>query len=309
VRHTASCAVASFGEAAVAPLISTLDDADPHARESALESLGTLGDAARGAVERMILALDDRSTRVREQARQALERIDCPRAREAADRFDDDEQARIRAAVEAAERDAQRILSRDEVRAALPGAGVFRHVACLHHWVELHLPPAREFFLAVHRGRARPDRLTVWTNAEGGYRRLLERESLQDLSGQFDEPNVFRFAGRELVQIQHRSCASGQLHEQLLFALEPDGQIVPVEYVSPTEAYIGWLEPGETVWRRERTLLADESMTFEFFIWDEGVGLGAAETRRVRGLFDLVDEPREDGRPMLRLEPVTFERE
>lgn len=78
VRQNLAVALAKIGPAAVEPLVAALSDSVPEKRAGVAYALGQIGTPARGALPKLLDALDDKELDVRRQASYAISRLVQP---------------------------------------------------------------------------------------------------------------------------------------------------------------------------------------------------------------------------------------
>jgi HEAT repeat protein len=254
-RQAAVAAVSGIGPTAVPALTTALRDANSQIRVGAAWQLGEF--QATNAVPALATALGDKEAIVQAEARQAMEKIASPEAKEAL------------AKVPMQPPSALRLLSLAQVESPIPPAQGQRSAFVRAAKVDIAGPNGISLIATIHRSDDGGDVLRIWKQAGERYRLLYKKDEATEpgMSG-YEEPEGFRLGSEYFVHLMLLFSGTGYMHEDTVLWIAPDATLHPVEFVPPATKYKRRLGPREDIRKGENNDFEDDKATFEFGIWE-----------------------------------------
>lgn len=180
-----------------------------------------------------------------------------------------------------------RTFTRQAIEAGAPapdGPGFVRPTAV----TTLRGPGTVEFLVTTHRAPDVPEDLHFWRREGDRYRHLRSIVGAEDPEiGGFDAPTPFAYQGRMFVHVQLQYTGTGGIHEDFVFHLSPAGALEPVEFVDAATWFQPRLRKGEGVWKGVFYAFADDTLPFQFSIWNDGDGNCCPTAGRVTGRYTI----------------------
>ncbi|MEQ1855257.1 MAG: hypothetical protein ABL963_02240 [Longimicrobiales bacterium] len=130
-----------------------------------------------------------------------------------------------------------------------------------------------EVIAALHQSPDSPEFMTLWVGRVGRFRFAQSIEGADDPAiGRLDQPRRFTYGTEVFLHVQLMISGTGGQHEDHLLRITPDGALEAVEFQDPAAWFAPQLGPGEGVWKGTMYSLQDDSLGFEFHIWNADDG-------------------------------------
>ncbi len=268
-------------------------------------------------VHLLMIAMTDKSVRIREQAARDLQFAGREPQRLALAELAREEKIYARQS-----KLSTRAYSREQIAASIAPDADHKYPLELAYLfpiynesVAAHEP---EFLISLHRGRERPDRLVFWKRiGEDRYRqvKLMESPEMVLSEGRFRIPQAFHatvFASGQgpgsndverFVDVPQTACNTWCVVDNV-FAIH-DGDFIPVAIESPEKWYKPRLRRGESTWHSNANSFSDDKLSFAFSIWAGEDPHASPSAGEVSGTYKII---RETGAPSARAaaaKPVT----
>jgi hypothetical protein len=252
------------GAAAVPALLAALDSPDNNTRAGASHVLNNMQIYRDDVDAACIKHLNDVSARVRDNCHWALVFKDTEAAQDALLQYEIGEAARMLTAQRQAASERARGLTRDQVLAPIPPDADFDQPATVTDQAETKASDGTAILAAVHTGERRPDLMRVWILRAGRY--YLLKTAPPD--GDYDHlsVDVFNYSGKSYLHIMYLSSGTGYQHSDVIYRVAA-GNLTKLKMpkgLPPIK-----LAKGEGVWKGFVENFQDDSLTFEFYIWNE----------------------------------------
>ena len=313
--------LARLGKPGLAALTPALQSPDLDVRKSVVEALSDLANKApwvgkpedqtrrlpNELVRPLMLAMNDPSITIREQAARALQFAGGEPQRLALAELDREDAIYQReSALDKTPR------TREQITASItPDADnkyplTIEYLFPIYESVGIREP---QYLISLHRGRERNDRLVIWKKVDQGKQdkedkyeqaRVIESPGGQD-PGRFLPPTVFRAnvrvlgegssfdEGRQFVDIPQNGCNTWCVIDNV-FAIE-NGELIPVQIESPEEWYKSRLKPGESTWNSNSNSFSTwDKLSFAFSIWTAEDSHASPSGGGVTGTYKIIKE-------------------
>jgi HEAT repeat protein len=274
-RRNAVDAVSCIGPAAIPALMGALHDRQPDIRSGATWQLGVFHAAQ--ATSPLIEALGDKDPTVQAAARQALDKIATPEAKEAL--------AKAPSPPPVSE-----LQTLAQVEGPVPAAGDQRSPMKLASKASLRGPGGISLLATVHRCDDCGDLVRIWKPVGDRFLVIYTPDSKEDEAedpsvAAYEEPEGFRLSGEYFIHLMLLYSGTGFGHEDAFLWIGPDASLHKLKFVSPASQYA--LREGEGVWKGEMNLFRDDEATFRFGIWRDGDGNCCPTGGEVKGHYKL----------------------
>jgi hypothetical protein len=151
----------------------------------------------------------------------------------------------------------------------------------------------QEIFVAIHSNEAQSG-----ADIASIYRKVGEKfellEKIRSGLSHFIEPKFFwhKVEGKEnsrehLIDITEVFYGTGNLRKEHVFAFQPYGELVEVEFVPASISFKKYLGKGEAIWKGETNLFGTEALTFTLYIWRESDQECCPTGGKVTGTYSL----------------------
>lgn len=252
-------------------------------------------------VQPLMVAMTDKSIAIREQAARALQFVGGEPERIAVAELDRERE--IDAQESALDKTPR---TKEEIAAPIPPDDDHKSPLTLEYLFPIYQSVAVQepgYFISLHRGRERGDRLVFWKKAgDDMYQQVKVMGSSDiDLSeGRFLPPKIFRAKVRVLgegrsfdefqqfVDVPQTGCNTWCVVDNV-FAIR-NGDFIPVQIESPEEWYKSKLRPGESTWHSNRNSFSDDELSFAFSIWAREDSHASPSAGVVTGTYRVISE-------------------
>jgi len=145
---------------------------------------------------------------------------------------------------------------------------------------------AAELFITVHKGESEC-RAGVYLEGDGKFRLLTEIRRDGRLS-YFIRPKVVRYKAVYLVQITEIFYGTANSVEEHIFVIDREGQLTEVDFTPAPDSFTPYLGAGEGIWKGEINNFTDDTLSFEFYIWNSDDANCCPRGGKVTGSYRLL---------------------
>jgi hypothetical protein len=267
VADNAAIALGHYGERALPAVTALFKDPDFTVRKSALDALSAMKPLPQSAVPILLSLVDDRSSLVSDSAAGVL--LQAGIRGEWLTKYQTIQQNRKALAQEQAAREAaDRLYSKEEIiQDVLPDDD---------HKFPLQVDSMQQtkgsngvpIVVTRHRGKDRPDRITIWKQDGDLYRRLNMMQVEDAEIASYELPDIFRYNGDIFIHVTLVYSGTGHFVKESVFAIRSDNTLAEVVFPNVVGVNVE-VKPGEGVWKGVSTRLSDDKFEFEYDIWNE----------------------------------------
>ncbi|MFI5248154.1 MAG: HEAT repeat domain-containing protein, partial [Nitrospirales bacterium] len=270
VGLSASEAMAKIGRPAVPALIQAMKSPDIYVRQRAINALTRIGPASQEVESVFIAALRDPNPDVSRQAFYAvkLQTAHTPEVERALRDYDQRQHALQEQEKLKETTDREHLWAKGEMVASLPADDEFKYPAELVYGGTFPGWNMEEFFVTLHRGMDRPDRLVIWKRSANKYQQL-EVMTSEAHSSHFDETVRFMYDNQLFIVVPLIYSGTGRFHKDHVFCVLPRGTLKPVPFQEAPQGFRDLLKPGETINKDATNTYSNNQMTFQFSIWNK----------------------------------------